>query len=331
MQNSTRSLLLCAVSAWALYAGAAGAQEPIVKVVPARHEARLGLSMLLDAKRAGKRIVAVGERGHILLSDDGGATFRQATTVPVDFTLTSVAFADDKNGWAVGHGGTILHTRDGGEHWDLQHQDLAVDQPLFSVHFRDANTGWASGLWSLLLATTDGGKTWTKTRLTPAEGQQRADLNLLRIFEGQNGKLLMAAEQGLVLTSDDGGKSWRYSKTGSAASLWSGATGRNGVSVVGGLRGRILRTVDAGATWMEIPSPVAVSITQIVSTKDAWWASTVNGAVLRSVDDGLTWVVAKQYGTSVVALLPLDGQTVLAFSKRGLLGEHRSKGSTSVD
>lgn len=69
--------------------------------------------------RAGDRLVAVGERGVVLLSDDEGRHWRQAS-VPVSVTLTSLAFVDDKIGWAVGHGGVVLHSIDAGATWSKQ-------------------------------------------------------------------------------------------------------------------------------------------------------------------------------------------------------------------
>src|SRR6185369_10757001 len=72
-------------------------------------------SLLLDLALAGNRMVAVGERGHVLLSDDQGATWRQAKSVPTRVMLTAVFFVDADYGWAVGHDETILNTVDGGE------------------------------------------------------------------------------------------------------------------------------------------------------------------------------------------------------------------------
>src|SRR5262245_34615947 len=37
-----------------------------------------------------------------------------------DAELTSVAFVDPQHGWAVGSGGVILHTNDGGATWNRQ-------------------------------------------------------------------------------------------------------------------------------------------------------------------------------------------------------------------
>ena len=57
---------------------------------------------LLAVAPAGPRLVAVGDYGVILLSDDAGATWRQAAAVATRNMLTAVAFADAKRGWAVG-------------------------------------------------------------------------------------------------------------------------------------------------------------------------------------------------------------------------------------
>ena len=129
--------------------------------------------MILSSARAGKRIVAVGNHGIVLLSDTDGADFRQAKSVPVRSTLTAVFFVDEKTGWAVGQWGVVLRTDDAGESWTLQRHDTSVDQPLFSVWFRDRQRGYAVGLWSLLIETADGGKTWTQVTLPPPPAGRR--------------------------------------------------------------------------------------------------------------------------------------------------------------
>ena len=85
-------------------------------------------SMLLDIAVAGERLVAVGERGHILTSQDQGQNWTQAE-VPTSVMLTRVFFVDDKLGWAVGHDGNVLHSQDGGLIWALQRDGLAERGP----------------------------------------------------------------------------------------------------------------------------------------------------------------------------------------------------------
>ena len=136
----------------------AGAAELARTLAPhaAPQVAHAATAMLLASTLAGQRMVAVGDHGVVLLSDDNGSHFRQARTVPFDATLTGVSFIDGKQGWAVGQWGAILHSADGGETWAFQRIDTSVDRPLFAVHFFDANKGVAVGLWSLVLATSDG-------------------------------------------------------------------------------------------------------------------------------------------------------------------------------
>ena len=67
---------------------------------------------------AGKRLVAGGLNGLLIVSDDNGASWRQVQ-LPVSVTLTAIRFADARTGWAVGHFGAVLRTGDAGEHWSL--------------------------------------------------------------------------------------------------------------------------------------------------------------------------------------------------------------------
>ena len=78
-------------------------------------------SLLLDGAVAGSRLIVVGERGHILISTDDGASWTQAE-VPTRVLLTAVHMHDERIGWAVGHDAVILRTGDG-------RRDLDPDAP----------------------------------------------------------------------------------------------------------------------------------------------------------------------------------------------------------
>ena len=148
--------------------GAVAAHPPaLVPAVRVQHAAQAGM---LCAARAGSRIVAAGDHGVVLLSDDGARSPRQAKSVPVDVTLTSVSFVDEKQGWAVGHWGVVLHTVDGGDTWEVQRSDVTQARPLFAVHFSDPRHGVAVGLWSIVLVTEDGGKNWQTVNVPIPEG-----------------------------------------------------------------------------------------------------------------------------------------------------------------
>jgi photosystem II stability/assembly factor-like uncharacterized protein len=80
---------------------------------------KVAQSLLQDIARAGDRLVAVGERGHITYSDDNGKTWQQADD-PTRAMLNAVFFISPEEGWAVGHDGLVLHTGDGGKTWAMQ-------------------------------------------------------------------------------------------------------------------------------------------------------------------------------------------------------------------
>ena len=107
-------------SALALIAGL-GLFAPAGTCAEEAVEAPLAIeSLLLDGAAAGSRLVVVGERGHILVSTDGGASWKQAR-VPTRALLTAVHLHDERTGWAVGHDAVILRTGDGGATWEMVH------------------------------------------------------------------------------------------------------------------------------------------------------------------------------------------------------------------
>ena len=72
--------------------------------------------------------------------------------MPVSSDLTAVFFVDDKQGWAVGHDGVILHTADGGETWALQLDGRAANELLIAAMERKAAAEPASDDAKKLLA-----------------------------------------------------------------------------------------------------------------------------------------------------------------------------------
>lgn len=214
----------------------------------ARPAALASKSLVLQATRVGQRLITVGEHGHILLSDDQGKHWRQARSVPTTTTLTAVSFIDDKQGWAVGHGGVIIATKDGGETWRVLSGKLDGNEILFSVWFQDARHGIAVGPYGSMIETLDGGVSWNKRSLAQGEDGER---HLNQIFAGPDGILLIAAEAGTVFRSEDKGQTWAVLKMPYKGSLWGGLTLADGTLVLYGMRGHVLRSTDKGVSWSD--------------------------------------------------------------------------------
>lgn len=300
-----------------------GSQTPVV--VPAVRVAHATQAEMLAATRAGDRIVAVGDHGIVLLSDDDGKSHRQAKSVPIDAALTSVSFVDAKVGWAGGHWGVVLHTEDGGESWTRQRLETSQDRPLFAIHFFDANTGVAVGLWSLVLVTQDAGKSWQKVDMPIPEGAKKADLNLFSLFVDAKGRLFAAAEKGVVLRSDDRGQHWEYLRTGYNGSFWTGLVTADGTIVVAGLRGSMYRSTDDGRSWARVDTKTKSSITNLVRVVGDIVGVGLDGLVLRSQDGGATFKTDIRSDRSSLTAIAINrkGQTVL-YSERGVVASDNS-------
>lgn len=278
--------------------------------------------MMLDVTRAGDRIVAVGDHGVAILSDDGGKTFRQAKKMPVDCTLTAVTFSDEKNGWAVGHWGVIVATTDGGENWQLQRVDTAVDQPLFSVAFKNAREGWAVGLWSVLLQTQNGGKSWLPVSLQPAAGSVKADKNLYKIFLDHSDAIFIAGEAGIVLRSTDNGRSWVYLNTGYVGSFWTGLAASSGAIYVAGLRGSLYRSMDSGATWKALDSGSKASVTGLIEKAGQLTGVALDGYTFSgNIDNAVFDSKQKNNRAGLTAVVANKGGQLVITSKEGIAAE----------
>lgn len=318
-------LLVLAVTALAKDAGSpvdpATSGNSALKPLAAMITPGSAKAMMVSSARAGKRIVAVGDHGIVLLSDDDGKSFRQAKAVPVRVTLTSVCFVDDTHGWAAGHWGVVVTTSDGGENWSLQRSDITVDQPLFSIYFKDKDRGWAVGLWSLLLATRDGGKNWSAVKLPPPPGGGKTDRNLQKIFADGKGTLYIAAEQGTVVRSADDGATWTYTPTGYKGSFWTGIALKDGTLLVGGLRGTVYRSSDNGRSWKEVPSGVKSSITDFAEANGTTYAVGLDGVYLVSSTGGASFAVTQREDRiPFTSLVVANSGKPVAFSKQGVVG-----------
>jgi photosystem II stability/assembly factor-like uncharacterized protein len=239
--------------------------------------------LLLDTAHAGARLVAVGESGHIVYSDDAGSHWQRAQS-PSTALLTAVYFVDAQHGWAVGHDMLILATTDGGQHWKQQFSAPQESRPLLDVWFKDTQRGYAVGAYGAMLVTTDGGKTWQ------AQHQTEDDHHLYAIQGFADGSLLLAGEAGTLRRSEDAGKTWRVVSTPYAGSFFGALQVPDGSLLLFGLRGHILRSTDQGRQWDEVASPTSASLMGGTVLNNGHIILTgAAGTVLESADAGLTF------------------------------------------
>jgi photosystem II stability/assembly factor-like uncharacterized protein len=285
-------------------AGAAAAEAPAgERAIPARLAAR---SLLLDGAARGGRIVAVGERGHALVSTDGGGSWTQAE-MPTRAMLTGVWMHDQSLGWAVGHDESILRTRDGGVTWETQHVEPDAERPLLDVWFRDAEHGVAVGAYGALLVTGDGGATWSERPIG------EADFHLNQIAAAGDGRLYLAAEAGHLYRSGDGGATWTALESPYGGSYFGILPLADGGLLAFGLRGHLFRSEDGGGSWTRIET--ATEATLMSGAELAGGRVVIcglAGTVLTSEDGGRSFRSrALEDRRGCVAVVPAGGQALL--------------------
>jgi photosystem II stability/assembly factor-like uncharacterized protein len=289
-------------------------------------------SLLLDLAVTGNRLVAVGERGHVLLSDDQGATWRQAKSVPTRAMLTAVFFADDAYGWAVGHDETILNTVDGGETWTRSHFAPEAQQPLLDLWFANRVSGIAVGAYGTYLTTNDGGRHWSKSKFTPppaaaagseaappAEDELPTDYHLNRIV-GIGARLYIAAEGGQLYRSDNRGASWRGLPSPYEGSFFGLVPIRGDGLLAFGLRGHLYRSADAGETWHELQSHTTAMLTDGIAINDLRVVVVgLAGVLLVSSDAGETFKLTQQDDRKgISAILPGPAGSMIVAGEGGV-------------
>jgi photosystem II stability/assembly factor-like uncharacterized protein len=277
-------------------------------------------SLLLDVSSVGKRLVTVGDRGHVLFSDDNGASWVQAK-VPTTQMLTAVYFIDDTHGWAVGHDAQILATTDAGTTWVKQYEDLELESPLLDIWFKDRSLGYAVGAYGVLLETTDGGANWEDV----SDRMNNEDAyHLNAIVEVKNSGLFAVGEQGMMFRSPDWGQSWETLDSPYEGSLF-GALGTNeaGTLLVYGLRGHLFRSTDFGSTWQAISlntannGPLEFGLADGNRLADGSIVIVGHGgSVLKSTDNGQNFTV-----TNRVDRLSLAGVAAMENGNLILVGQ----------
>lgn len=281
-------------------------------------------SLLLDVVNTGKRMVAVGDRGHILYSDDQGQNWVQAK-VPTRQMLTSLYFVDAQHGWAVGHDALILVSSDGGQTWSKQFEDLERESPLLDIWFKDAKTGYAVGAYGALLETRDGGANWedVSDRL---DNEDAYHLNALAAVKDSG--LFIVGELGQMFRSADWGQTWeRIEEPPYEGSLFGVlGTEQSGTLLAYGLRGHLFRSTDFGDSWQQIVintpnnGPLEFGLADGTLLADGSIAVVGHGGtVLRSTDHGQRFsLINRPDRISLAGVAALDNGNLILVGQGGV-------------
>lgn len=251
----------------------------------------------------GERGIAVGDLGMVMLTRDGGETWRREKA-PTDLALLGVTMAGDR-AIAVGQRGTIL-VRDPEGAW--REVESGTKERLLNVDVNDTGTAFAVGAFGTVLQSTDGGNTWRNAApiwtefeteaksgaaVTGAAGEPT--MNAVQVME--DGTVFLGGEIAYIARSTDRGDSWKlvYEAQEPAGAILPAVNGLrvrpDGVGFAVGQEGLVLKTTDGGATWGRLDTPVEGNLHDVISSTDGSVICVGMRVAARSQDDGRTWKV----------------------------------------
>ncbi len=314
---------------------------------PSHPTPRALTGLFTSVARAGNRMVAVGERGRIILSDDNGATWRQIQT-PTSVTLAHVTFATPTDGWAVGGMGIVLHTTDAGLTWTKQFDGVqaannALDAanadvkqfgtnnsttaglqaaqamiaggptvPFLDVFATSANDLIIAGAFGMAFSSADAGASWKSL------ADSLPNPNGLHIYQimqdGDN--LAVVGEQGLILYGPPA-KPLATITTSFQGTLFGETLAADHSWIVFGLQGTVMRSTDHGAHWAIIPAgqPVGIDCGMTLANGTLLLGN-VAGQLLYSHDNGQTFAVST-VNEPVVGLSQATDGSIIAVGPSG--------------
>jgi photosystem II stability/assembly factor-like uncharacterized protein len=305
-----------------------------------------GTMLGVHMNRDGKTLWVVGRGGAILHSKDAGQTWEsRASGTPSD--LIDITFdAQGENGWAVGTRGGVTVTHDGGKTWAVSRQTLDGGL-LLAVHAVNAQTVWVASSAGLGLVSEDGGRTWGVRYLMAAKDR------LAAIRFDKSGRVGWAVGKGVILKTTNGGANWQEVQVPEACKANKVQfdvirfldDGRRGW--VSTRSGALLRTVDAGQSWVLQPlradqpacgNPAgkvkAADIRGLaVSEGGRLWLTTTRGAIETSDDAGASWQPAVTVTSTLVRSIAMDAAGVRgwAVGVDGVILSTDDRGETWAD
>ncbi|MCW2920847.1 MAG: hypothetical protein JWL76_721 [Thermoleophilia bacterium] len=286
------------------------------------------------------RVWAVGSGGHVYRSVDGGLSWERITATSLaGMDVTDVAVVDGNTVFVAGYSGTaarVLRTSTGsaataaGVTWDID-SALPGTPTVTGLAAADSSNVWVAngGGVGVVLRSTNGGSTWG-TLTVPGVPNQLVDVDLAgastAVVVGQGG-IVRYSTNATAATPG-----WTNRDTGDLENFRTVSTPTASTWFAAGLRGSLYRTMNAGANWTRIDSPVQGPALEIDAWDDNYALLAAKGRRLASTTNGTTWVVRMRGAAGSVQLTGVASvagtQTVVAVGEEGAIRRSTDLGVT---
>lgn len=269
--------------------------------------------------------IAAGRHGMLLASGSGGKILRidpvsggvERDSTPSRETLQDIATWNGERAIAVGNGGAILLSADGGAVWeevaDVPRSEVA--NKLTRVKTAAGGVAVACGEMGALLVSRDSGATWGRLR-------EEEDLAWNDVALVDESRIVVVGEFGRILVSENSGASWVEIPSPVPSSLMAVAFRDvlNGVAV--GLEGVVLVTNDGGKIWRRVELGIHEHLFDVAwdSTSGRWVGTGALGRWVASDTAAERWESGRLDERDLswhTRVLPLNGQVWFAGANVG--------------
>jgi photosystem II stability/assembly factor-like uncharacterized protein len=237
----------------------------------------------VDFRANGQAGIAVGGRGILALTEDGGLTWT-SENLETDLALIDVA-VEEGQGIAVGQSGLSLVFKDG--KW--RKVESGTEERLMAVDMNSKGLAAAVGSFGTVLVSVDAGESWEPIPESLSQYVEGGyDPHLYAVQVDPNGTITIAGEFGLIAQSGDQGKTWEVRHEGTES--LSGLHMRpDGIGFAVGQGGAILKTEDAGKSWEPVAANLTGNLLGVASTGDGQVVVPGMRHMYVSDDDGRNW------------------------------------------
>ena len=292
-----------------------------------------------DVCGIGQQAWAVGERGIVPRTDDGGLTWMTAM-LPFECRLSSVCFLTNQIGFIAGsrfdaferqHRGILLSTKNGGQTWQTMPSDNLP--PIKQAQYFDLDNAIAicrpdsPNASSQILRTKDGGKTWIELN---------ADIGLTRWASGD----FLSPSDGILA---GGGSSYGAVAADQVVTLaepqntlrriHGASLSRDGLGWLAGDGGFLLQSDNGGISWKQAQTKLSPKFNEVFDFHSVdqrglniCVVGSPGSVILNSGNHGRTWNVHRTESPVPLNQVRFISDTcVLAVGAFGVI--HRSEDS----
>lgn len=237
----------------------------------------------VDFQANGQTGIAVGGRGTLVITEDGGLTWT-AESLETDLALIDVAM-EGEQGIAVGQSGLSLVFKEG--RW--RKVESGTEERLMAVDMNGKGLAAAVGSFGTVRISVDAGESWQPIPESLSQYVEGGyDPHLYAVQVDPNDTITIAGEFGLIAQSSDQGNTWKVRHEGEES--LSGLHMRPaGIGFAVGQDGTILKTIDAGKSWAPVAASLTGNLLGVASTDDGQVIVPGMRHMYVSDDDGRSW------------------------------------------